>query len=215
MPDPFLVIGVVVVAAMVLIITLTAILYSCCLRDKNYVPLDDAAADDVIIIVNEDPAILRERARNAGQFKEQLREQADALPRRKSSLARKLRKNAEMYEQEQVRLNKIASDLIYQSANHGNGPEVIDLHYLYVREAIERTEIAIRRARKLRIRELRIIVGRGNNSRDFQAKLRPAVLKWLRRNGYPSALHRNNNGMVIVDLRGAWLRYVYMLLMCG
>jgi DNA-nicking Smr family endonuclease len=59
--------------------------------------------------------------------------------------------------------------------NKQSPPGTIDLHGLYVKEAIERTEKAIADAQRQGTEELRVIVGKGIHSQGHVAKIKPAV----------------------------------------
>jgi len=59
--------------------------------------------------------------------------------------------------------------------NKHSPPGTIDLHGLYVKEAIERTETAIANAQRSGAEELRVIVGKGIHSQGHVAKIKPAV----------------------------------------
>jgi len=59
--------------------------------------------------------------------------------------------------------------------NKHSPPGTIDLHGLYVKEAIERTETAIANAQRSGTEELRVIVGKGIHSQGHVAKIKPAV----------------------------------------
>jgi len=59
--------------------------------------------------------------------------------------------------------------------NKHSPPGTIDLHGLYVKEAIERTEAAIANAQRQGTDELRVIVGKGIHSQGHVAKIKPAV----------------------------------------
>jgi hypothetical protein len=67
--------------------------------------------------------------------------------------------------------------------NRDSPPGTIDLHGLYVKEAIEKTEQAIMSAQANRQEELRVIVGKGIHSPGHHAKIKPAVeglmQKWV------------------------------------
>ena len=67
--------------------------------------------------------------------------------------------------------------------NRDSPPGTIDLHGLYVKEAIERTEAAIAEGQKTPHRDLRVIVGKGIHSPGHVAKIKPAVQdlmqKWV------------------------------------
>jgi len=59
--------------------------------------------------------------------------------------------------------------------NRDSPPGTIDLHGLYVKEAIEKTEEAIANAQRQGTDELRVIVGKGIHSQGHVAKIKPAV----------------------------------------
>lgn len=59
--------------------------------------------------------------------------------------------------------------------NQSSPPATVDLHGLYVKEAIERTESAIASGQASGQEELRVIVGKGIHSQGGVAKIRPAV----------------------------------------
>lgn len=65
--------------------------------------------------------------------------------------------------------------------NRDSPPGTIDLHGLYVKEAIERTEGAISSAQQRGDQELRVIVGKGLHSQGHVAKIKPAVEDLMRR----------------------------------
>jgi len=68
-----------------------------------------------------------------------------------------------------------AADRIFERNNRRRRPNEIDLHDLHVKEAIERTEMAILAAQHRGETEIQLIVGRGLHSRDGVAKMRPAI----------------------------------------
>lgn len=65
--------------------------------------------------------------------------------------------------------------------NRDSPPGTLDLHGLYVKEAIERTEGAVREAQARGDAEIRVIVGKGIHSQGHVAKLKPAVEDLMRR----------------------------------
>jgi DNA-nicking Smr family endonuclease len=65
--------------------------------------------------------------------------------------------------------------------NRDSPPGTIDVHGLYVKEAIERTEAAVRDAQGRGDAELRVIVGKGIHSQGHVAKIKPAVEDLMRR----------------------------------
>jgi hypothetical protein len=65
--------------------------------------------------------------------------------------------------------------------NDDSPPGTIDLHGLYVKEAIERTEAAISQAQQRGDAEIKVIVGKGLHSQGHVAKIKPAVEDLMRR----------------------------------
>lgn len=57
----------------------------------------------------------------------------------------------------------------------------IDLHGLYVKEAIEQVEKAVSNGQRSGLAELRIITGKGNHSVNHQAKIKPAVAQLMQK----------------------------------
>lgn len=77
----------------------------------------------------------------------------------------------------------LSSSPLKPENNRDSPPGTIDLHGLYVKEAIERTEAAIAEGQKTPHRDLRVIVGKGIHSPGHVAKIKPAVQdlmqKWV------------------------------------
>ncbi|KAG8958729.1 hypothetical protein FRC03_008850 [Tulasnella sp. 419] len=169
-------------------------------RVPTPVPLHSTIPEAEVEDNNRYPASLRVRARDAGKSAETNERDAKvARQQGQHSEANRLQLEAERNRNLKDQYNRIAAYLIYQKHNPRNKPGLIDLHELFVEEALERTEAAINRARQGGLNSLKIIVGKGNNSRNSVAKLKPAVEDWLRENGYKAQLHPKNNGMIVVS----------------
>lgn len=80
--------------------------------------------------------------------------------------------------------NKEAAKLHFQAHNVDQPSGTIDLHGLFVKEAIQALEKAADDARKEKTSDLIVIVGAGNHSKDGVQRLRPAVEKWCRDRGH-------------------------------
>lgn len=96
----------------------------------------------------------------------------------------------------------------------------IDLHGLYVNEAIERTEAAISDCQRQGREELRVIVGKGIHSQGGHAKIKPAVENLMKKYVYllirdryselieicrynlSAYIDPENTGVLVVDLEG-------------
>ncbi|KAF8919967.1 hypothetical protein CPB85DRAFT_1276204 [Mucidula mucida] len=89
--------------------------------------------------------------------------------------AKELSNEGKAHQQKMEELNKKASDWIYVENNRDSGPGEIDLHGLYVKEAIAHTDAAIEEAKRRGATEIRLIVGKGLHSNGGAAKIRPAI----------------------------------------
>ncbi|EEB06911.2 SMR and DUF1771 domain-containing protein [Schizosaccharomyces japonicus yFS275] len=75
--------------------------------------------------------------------------------------------------------NRQAAAAIYRYKNTQCQPDEIDLHGLYVDEAVQAVEQRIQNCYKFGFDHLHIIVGKGTHSANHVEKLRPAVLQKL------------------------------------
>ncbi|SJL10240.1 uncharacterized protein ARMOST_13624 [Armillaria ostoyae] len=99
-------------------------------------------------------------------------------------------------------LNKEASNWIYLEKNHNRKPGEIDLHGLYVKEAITYTDAALEEAKLRGDSEIRLIVGKGSHSEGGEAKLRPAIMKLMRKYQLAAEFDLSNSGVLVVELNG-------------
>ncbi|RSH94960.1 hypothetical protein EHS25_000045 [Saitozyma podzolica] len=106
------------------------------------------------------------------------------------------------HQQKQDQLDDQAADWIFNENNKQSPPGTIDLHGLYVKEAIERTESAIAQAQRSGQDELRVIVGKGIHSQNHQAKIKPAVEELMAKYRLTAHLENGNSGVLVVDLQG-------------
>ncbi|ORZ15974.1 hypothetical protein BCR42DRAFT_416235 [Absidia repens] len=77
--------------------------------------------------------------------------------------------------------NKQAADLVYAQKNENRPPTEIDLHGLFVQEASQRVDEALRRCERENYDHLVIIVGKGLHSPGHIAKLKPAIIDLVQR----------------------------------
>ncbi|KAA8894467.1 hypothetical protein FN846DRAFT_973855 [Sphaerosporella brunnea] len=145
--------------------------------------------------------------------------------------AKRLSELAKAQWAEAERLNSLAADLAFGNYNpsypstltstrHGGGwallswlgwgkvegqktkgLERLDLHGLYVAEAITRVEAHMRACKEYGVERTMLITGRGNRSVDGVAKIKPSVEKWLqeRQAGF-RVVKGSNDGAVTVEL---------------
>ncbi|KAF7783000.1 hypothetical protein Agabi119p4_2376 [Agaricus bisporus var. burnettii] len=92
-----------------------------------------------------------------------------------------------------------ASEWIFYQLNRNNDPGEVDLHGLYVKEAIPRVERKLKEARARGAPSIRFIVGQGRHSDDGIPKLKPAIENLIRESGLSSRIEQFNPGALIVD----------------
>jgi len=102
-----------------------------------------------------------------------------------------------LYEQMQTE-NCLAAKLFFEHYNEGCLENVIDLYGLYVQEALKYLEKRLHDCRSKSMPRLTAITGKGNNSSQNIAKIKPAVENFaldiqLERDVY--------NGHIVLDLR--------------
>ncbi|KII92085.1 hypothetical protein PLICRDRAFT_50515 [Plicaturopsis crispa FD-325 SS-3] len=79
-------------------------------------------------------------------------------------------------------------------------PGETDLHGLYVKEAIARTDSAIQEARRRGTPSIRLIVGKGMHSQGGLAKIKPAIESLMQREQVLAEVDPENAGVLIVHL---------------
>ncbi|KAG9007605.1 hypothetical protein FRB94_013623 [Tulasnella sp. JGI-2019a] len=144
---------------------------------------------------------LRDRARAYGDAMAQCYEDRNVARRsRDFTKATRLNLQGEKYAAEQERLDKKASEWIFKVNNKDRTPNELDLHGLYVKEAVRFTEDAIIAAQKNGYSQLRVIVGKGLHSQGG-AKLRPAIEDLAAQLQLVSATDPRNAGVLILTLQ--------------
>lgn len=117
--------------------------------------------------------------------------------------AKQLSEEGKRHKAEMENLNRQASDWIYHANNTDSGPNEVDLHGLYVKEAIARTEEAIQAAQQRGDPSIHLIVGKGLHSQGGVAKLKPAIEQLVVKYQLAAQLDPHNAGVLIVQLNGA------------
>jgi len=125
-----------------------------------------------------------------------------AYARGDGALAKELSNKGKAHQKEMERLNAQASEWIFSENNKDSKPGEIDLHGLYVKEAITFTERAIQDARQRGESQINLIVGKGLHSPKGVAKLKPAIEELMQKQGLIAELDENNGGVLTVNLNG-------------
>jgi len=95
-------------------------------------------------------------------------------------------------------LNSQASDYIFVENNKDSKPGEVDLHGLYVKEAIARADQAIQKAKSEGQTQINFIVGKGLHSQGGVAKLKPAIEELIQKHQLSAQLDPNNSGVLVV-----------------
>ncbi|KAL7420964.1 hypothetical protein Q5752_003848 [Cryptotrichosporon argae] len=158
---------------------------------------------DLINATNEQYTALRNQARQEGDKAHACFAQSQqAYQSGDGARAHELSVQGKQHQQRQDELDEQASQWIYSENNTSSPPNTVDLHGLYVREALARTEAAIAAAQQSGAGELRVIVGKGIHSQGHVAKIKPAVEELMQKYNLAAHLDPQNTGVLIVDLTG-------------
>jgi len=114
--------------------------------------------------------------------------------------AKELSNEGKQHEAEMHRLNQEASDWIFRENNLDSHPDEVDLHGMYVKEAIQRTDDAIVAAQRRGDDHIRLIVGKGLHSAGSVAKIKPAIEELMAKHQLAASLDPHNEGVLIVSL---------------
>lgn len=120
--------------------------------------------------------------------------------RQETALAKQLSEEGGMHKQRMENLNTSASAWIFRENNLNKDDDEVDLHNLYVKEAIAHAEKGIEKARKQGISEIRLIVGKGLHSERNEAKIKPALEDFMKGRNMRVGLDPNNTGILIARL---------------
>ena len=147
---------------------------------------------------------LRNQARAAGDKMGQCFDKASsAYKSGDGGRAKELSNEGNSHKEERNRLNKQAADWIFEKNNLDNRRDEVDLHGLYVKEAIEKTDQAIANARASNINPLKVVVGRGTHSKNHVSKMKPAIEEMMRKQNLRCKVDPDNAGQLLVFLDGA------------
>ncbi|KAI8344431.1 hypothetical protein BC941DRAFT_387036 [Chlamydoabsidia padenii] len=97
------------------------------------------------------------------------------------ALAKEISNEGHRHDDLMKQYNKKAANLVYAQKNDHRPPTEIDLHGLFVQEASERVDAALRRCEMEHHDHLVIIVGKGLHSPGQIAKLKPAIIELVQK----------------------------------
>jgi len=143
-----------------------------------------------------------------------------AYARGDGAAAKDLSNQGKTHQREMERLNAEACAWIFHKNNLDSRPGEVDLHGLYVKEAIACTDQSISEARARGDKEVRLIVGlyrkflfqdshlahrflgKGIHSPNHATKLKPAIEELMLKHNLAAALDPDNSGVLVVHLEG-------------
>jgi len=142
-------------------------------------------------------ATLRAKAKQEGELMAQSYQQSkEAYERRDRALAKTLSDQGKRHALKMDTLNAQASAMVFKENNQDRPDCEVDLHGLYVKEAISYTEKALRNARQQGDSEIRLIVGQGNHSDGGISRLKPAIQEAMRIRGVQVDVDPGNPGVL-------------------
>ncbi|KAG9069329.1 hypothetical protein KI688_010229 [Linnemannia hyalina] len=114
--------------------------------------------------------------------------------------AKELSLKAKEYGREMDRYNNMARDMVFKCRNEPSNE--LDLHGLKVREALDITRERLTKFVKNREPNLMIIVGRGKNSINGVAKIKPAVTELVNEFHIKATPNKPNQGCIWIEPAG-------------
>ncbi|EIN11801.1 DUF1771-domain-containing protein [Punctularia strigosozonata HHB-11173 SS5] len=152
---------------------------------------------------NEQYMALRAEANEEGdQMSRAFQESHEAYSRGDGAMAKELSNKGKAHQAKMEELNHKASEWIFVENNKDSQPGEVDLHGLYVKEAISYTDRAVQEARQRGDGEIHLITGKGLHSRGHAAKLKPAIEELMVKHQLITELDPQNSGVLIVHLDG-------------
>ncbi|KAL4078340.1 hypothetical protein V8B97DRAFT_1254624 [Scleroderma yunnanense] len=128
------------------------------------------------------------------------RQSQEAYQRGDKTLAKQLSVQKGKHRRKMEGLNNLASAQIFKAKNPDGETGRVDLHNLYVKEALSYAEKAIEKAREQSRSQIQFIVGKGLHSEGNEAKIKPALKELLEERGIQAVLDPNNAGILIAHL---------------
>ncbi|CAN6641690.1 hypothetical protein TRVA0_018S02696 [Trichomonascus vanleenenianus] len=116
--------------------------------------------------------------------------------------AKRLSNEAKKHGDKMDEYNRQAAEYAFRENNADSHEDEIDLHGLYVKEAIEILETRISACKSRGDSHLDVIVGKGLHS-EHGAKIKPAVQQLCQKNHFKYAIDKHNAGVIVIDFTGS------------
>lgn len=144
---------------------------------------------------------LRLEADRLYQKRQQLSQQSQqAYKSGDKQAAKQLSEKSKQIGQEAESTNIKAAEYVFRENNYDSAGDEIDLHGLYVKEALFVLQRRIANDIRTNQSHLNVIVGKGNHSANGIAKLKPAVASLCDEANLAHHIDPKNAGVLIIDL---------------
>lgn len=147
---------------------------------------------------------LRGLAEEARKKRQQLsHESQEAYKQGDGARAHQLSEKAKVQQRLVDQHNMEAAEYVFVQNNADSSSDEIDLHGLYVKEALWILQKRIAAGVKNHEPYVKVIVGKGNHSQGGLAKIKPAVEEMCQEANLKNYVDRKNQGVLIVELENA------------
>ncbi|CAI4903762.1 CKB_collapsed_G0053520.mRNA.1.CDS.1 [Saccharomyces cerevisiae] len=102
--------------------------------------------------------------------------------------------------------NMQAAEYVFVENNADSSSNEIDLHGLYVKEALFILQKRIKFAIDHNEPQLNVIVGKGLHSQNGIAKLKPSIEEFCAKHGIRNHLEKGNSGVLVLELQGVQMQ---------
>jgi len=156
--------------------------------------------EDDFVVINEDPNVLRNKASKEAEARNACYDAATkAYKSGNKKEASELSARGKKHDIIMRSYNQAACDFIFAENNKifKGDLNTIDLHGLHVKEALKKAEEHLIAAKTAKIKQTKIITGKGNNSPNQIAKIKPAIEQFLLQQRMKATVL---DGCIVVDI---------------
>lgn len=147
---------------------------------------------------------LRSLADEAHKKRQQLSNESQAAYKQgDGGRAHQLSEKAKIQQRLAEQHNMEAAEYVFVQNNADSDSDEIDLHGLFVKEAVWILQRRIASGIKAHEPHVRVIVGKGLHSQNGLAKIKPAVEDLCREANLKNYLDKKNQGVLVIELQGA------------
>lgn len=154
----------------------------------------------------------RDQARQAAQLR------SDAFEKSKACYQKGDHAGAKKFSEEGKRQdalvdewNEKAARVIFDTLNKDRSLDEMDLHGLFVKEAVQKVEERIQKCQKKGLKQFKCIVGKGIHSANGEAKIKPAIEDLVQKYNLRCSVDGNNTGCLVIELVDAKRRGIFGL----